>query len=201
MILWRNSLLYVIIHGIRSVWTWFWNAPFLVTFWTISSTRRLCPSGMWHQYQRFRGTCCLHLCGTRCGYTDSPETMVVHCRICDRTFRKTDLPLISRVINRGGTHLVGDFFAKVSNWAHGPDLCHGYRLQWIYVNRCCALHLLSAAWKTQPIICHSRFNTFDLSQHTRLTRSGDDWITCKQLIISSLYSARNNFFPVYVRST
>ena len=187
----------------EGVWTWPWNAPFLVLSWTTISTRRSCP-GLWRQYQRFRGTCCLHLYGRRCGYADSPETVVVHCRICDGTFQKTDLPLISVVINRGGTRLVGDFFfffAEVSNWSHGPNLCCGYHVQWIYVNRCCALHLLFVAWKTQPIICHSRFNTFDLSQHSRLTRSGDDWITCKQLIISSFHSARNNFFPVYVRST
>lgn len=173
---------------------WPWNATFLVPSWTISSTRRLCPSGMQRQYQRFRGTCCLHLYGRRCGYADSPETLVVHCRICYWTFRKTDPLLISRVINRGGTRLVGDFFASVSSWSHGRNLCCGYHVQWSNVNRCCALRLLSAAWKTQPIICHSRFNTFDLNQHSRLTRSGDDWITCKQLIISSFYSARNNFF-------
>ena len=92
------------------VWTWSWNAPFLVPFWTFSWTRRLCPSGMWRQYQRFRETCCLHLYGRRCGYADSPETLVVRCRICDGTFRKTNLLLISRVIKGGGTRLVGDFF-------------------------------------------------------------------------------------------
>ena len=93
----------------EGVWTWPWNAPFLVPSWTTSSTRRFCP-GMWRQYQRFRGTCCLHLYGRRRGYADSPETFVVHCRICDGTFQKTDLPLISIVINRGGTRLVGGFF-------------------------------------------------------------------------------------------